>query len=133
MANSNVKKPTKKENLTNFIARYPNDSELVAYCKHEIELLEKKRSNGNSKANKQVADNTDLVYNALVSVGKAVATAELIAQTDLSALKNEFGVVSIQRVSAYLKKLVESGRAKSYKDKKKTLFEAIVTDNETEE
>jgi hypothetical protein len=133
MANSNVKKPTKKENLINFIARYPNDSELVAYCEHEIELLDRKKSNGNTKANKQAIENVELVYNALASVGKAVTVTELIAQTDLSALANDEGVVTTQRVRAYIGKLIESGRAKTYKDKKKTLFEIVVTDNDIEE
>lgn len=134
MANSIVKKVTKKDNYKELMTYVPtNRQDLIDFIKHEIELLEKKRSNGNSKANKQVADNTELVYNALVSVGKAVSITELIANTDLSALANDEGVVTTQRVSAYMKKLVESGRAKSYKDKKKTLFEIVVTDNETEE
>lgn len=135
MANSNVKKVTKKDNYKELMTYVPTDrQDLIDFINHEIELLEKKRSNGSSKANKQVADNTELVYNALVSVKKAVATAELIAQTDLSPLANEFGIVSTQKVSFYLNKLVEVNRARSYKDKKKkTLFEAIIIDGETEE
>lgn len=132
MANSNVKKMTKKE-MYNLIATLNADNtEIVEFCKHEIELLDRKKSNGNTKANKQVAENMELVYNALVSVGKAVTITELIAQTDLSALANEEHIVNTQKVSPCMKKLVESGRVKSYKDKKKTLFEIVVTDTETD-
>ena len=132
MANSNVKKPTKKEMYTLIATLNADNTEIVEFCKHEIELLDRKKSNGNTKANKQVADNVELVYNALASVGKAVSITELIAQTDLSALANEEHIVTTQKVSAYLKKLIESGRAKSYKDKKRTLFEIVVTDTDNE-
>lgn len=132
MANSTVKKMTKKE-MYNLIATLNADNtEIVEFCKHEIELLDRKKSNGNTKANKQVADNVELVYDALVSVGKAVSITELIANTDLSALANDGGVVTTQRISAYMKKLVESDRVKSYKDKKRTLFEIVVTDTDTD-
>lgn len=119
------KKMTKKE-MYNLIATLNADNaEIVEFCKHEIELLDRKKSNGNSKANKQVADNVELVYNALVSVGKAVSITELIAQTDLSALANEEHIVTSQRVSAYMKKLVESGRVEKFTDKKKTYFKIV--------
>lgn len=140
MANSTIKKVTKKDNYKELMTYVPTDrQDLIDFINHEIELLEKKRSNGNSKANKQVANNVELVYNALASVGKAVSITELIAQTDLSALANEENIVNPQKVSPYMKKLVESKRVKSYKDKKRTLFEIVVedidtdTDNETEE
>ena len=132
MANSNVKKMTKKE-MYNLIATLNADNtEIVEFCKHEIELLDRKKSNGNSKANKQVADNTELVYNALASIGKSATASDLIAHTDLSALANENGIVSTQRVSAYMKKLIDSGRVRSYKDKKRTLFEIVATETDTD-
>jgi DNA-binding transcriptional regulator GbsR (MarR family) len=62
------------------------------------------------------------VYKALVVVGRGVTASELIAETDLSALENESGVVSTQKVSAMLKKLVDCGRVEKYTDKKKTYF-----------
>lgn len=124
------KKMTKKE-MYNLIATLNADNtEIVEFCKHEIELLDRKKSNGNTKANKQVADNVELVYNALVDAITPISASELIARGGLTALANEFGVVSTQKVSAYLKKLVESGRVKTYKDKKKTLFEIVATDND---
>ena len=119
-----TQKITKKDNFKALlsIVETMGRNDLVDFINHEIELLDKKKSNGNAKANKQVADNVELVYNALVGVGKAVTITELIAQTDLSALANEEHIVTTQRVSAYMKKLVDSGRVISTKDKKRTLF-----------
>lgn len=124
---ANVKKPTKRETLTNLIARYPNDSELVAYCEHEIELLDNKKASGSKKVNETAVANENLVYNALASVGEPITATDLIAKTDLSALANESNIVTPQKVSAYLKKLVDSGRVVKTTDKKKTYF-SVVTD-----
>ena len=72
-----------------------------------------------------MATAVELVYNALVSVGRAVTASELIAETDLSVLANESGVVSTQKVSAMFKKLKEQGKVESYTDKKKTYFKVV--------
>jgi DNA-binding transcriptional regulator GbsR (MarR family) len=98
---------------------------LVEFIDHEIELLDKKKSNGNAKANEKMDKSIELVYNALVSVGKSVTVSDLIKATDLSALANESGVVSTQKVSAMLKKLKEQGRVVSVTDKKKTYFSVV--------
>jgi hypothetical protein len=119
------KKMTKKE-MYNLIATLNADNtEIVEFCKHEIELLDRKKSNGNSKANKQATENTEIVYNALASVGKPATVSDLIAHTDLTALVSENEIVSTQKVSAYLKKLVDSGRVAKYTDKKKTYFSIV--------
>lgn len=122
---ANVKKITKRETLNNLIARYPNDSELVAYCEHEIELLDNKKASGSKKVNETAIANETLVYNALASVGEPITATDLIAKTDLNALANESGIVTPQRVSAYLKKLVDSGRVTKTTDKKKTYFSVV--------
>ena len=116
------KKVTKREKFEMLKALVKDNAMLVEFIDHEIELLDKKKSNGNAKANEKMDSQVNLVYNALVSVGKSVTASELIAETDLSALKNESGVVSTQKVSAMLKKLKEQGKVESYTDKKKTYF-----------
>ena len=116
------KKMTKKEMFTLIATLNASNQAIVDFCNHEIELLDNKKSNGNKKANEKMEKSVELVYNALVSVGRAVTTSELIAETDLSALVNESGVVSTQKVSAMLKKLKEQGKVESYTDKKKTYF-----------
>ena len=119
------KKMTKKEMFTLIANLNADNTEIVDFCNHEIELLERKKSNGNAKANEKMEYAVELVYNALVSVNKAVAVSELIAETDLSALANESGVVSTQKVSAYLNKLVACGRVAKTVEKKKTLFSVV--------
>lgn len=119
------KKMTKKEMFTLIATELAGNPIIVEFCNHEIELLDNKKSNGNKKANEKVAKETEIVYNALVGVGKAVTASELIAETDLSALENESGVVSTQKVSAMFKKLKEQGKVESYTDKKKTYFKIV--------
>ena len=119
------KKMTKKEMFTLIATLNASNQAIVDFCNHEIELLDKKKSNGNAKANEKMEQSVELVYNALVSVGRAVTASELIAETDLSALANESGVVSTQKVSAMFKKLKEQGKVESYTDKKKTYFKVV--------
>lgn len=119
------KKMTKREKFEMLKALVVDNAMLVEFIDHEIELLDKKKSNGNAKANEKMEKSVELVYNALASVGRAVAVSELIAETNLDELKNESGVVSTQKVSAMLKKLKDSGRVESYTDKKKTYFKVV--------
>ena len=113
---------TKREKFEMLKALVADNAMLVEFIDHEIELLDKKKSNGNAKANEKMEKSVELVYNALVSVGRAVTASELIAETDLSELANESGVVSPQKVSAMFKKLKEQDKVESYTDKKKTYF-----------
>ena len=120
------KKVTKREKFEMLKALVADSAMLVEFIDHEIELLDKKKSNGNAKANEKMEKSVELVYNALVSVGRAVTASELIAETDLSALANESGIVSTQKVSSMFKKLKEQGKVESYTDKKKTYFQVVV-------
>ena len=119
------KKMTKKEMFTLIATLLASNENVVDFCNHEIELLDNKKSNGNKKANEKVAKETEIVYNALVAVGRAVSASELIAESNLDELANESGVVSTQKVSALLKKLVDSGKVEKYTEKKKTYFKIV--------
>ena len=119
------KKVTKREKFEMLKALAKDNAMLVEFIDHEIELLDNKKSKGNAKANEKMEQSVELVYNALVSVDKAITVSELIAETDLTELENESGVVSTQKVSALLKKLVDSGRVEKFSDKKKTYFRVV--------
>ena len=119
------KKMTKKEMFTLIATLNASNTEIVDFCNHEIELLERKKSNGNAKANEKMDSQVAVVYNALVGVGRAVTVSELIVQANLDELANESGVVSTQKVSALLKKLVDSGKVAKNTDKKKTYFSVV--------
>ena len=116
---------TKKEMFTLIATLNATNTEIVDFCNHEIELLDRKKSQGNAKANEKMDKQVELVYSALVSVDKSVTASELIAETDLNDLANESGVVSTQKVSALLKKLVDGGKVERHTDKKKTYFKAV--------
>lgn len=118
-----VEKLTKKQKFEMLKALVAENEMLVEFIDHEIELLDKKKSNGNAKANEKMAGEVELVYQALVKVNRAVTPSELIADIDLSAIANpETNMVTPQKVSALLKKLVDCGRVEKYSDKKKTYF-----------
>ena len=113
---------TKRE-MYNLIANTCKDNtEIVDFCMHEIELLDNKKASGNKKASETVDKNVELVFDNLAEMGRPCTITELIANGGLDSLKNESGLVTTQRVSAYLKKLVDSGRVVKTTDKKKTLF-----------
>ena len=116
------KKMTKREKFEMLKVLVADNAMLVEFIDHEIELLDKKKSNGNAKANEKMEKSVELVYNALVSAVVPVSASELIAKGGLDELANEFGVVSTQKVSAYLNKLVVVGKVEKYTDKKKTYF-----------
>lgn len=127
-----AKEMTKREkfNVAIEMATANGNEMLVEFFKHEIELLDKKKSNGNTKANEKMEKSVELVYNALVSAGTPVSASELIAKGGLDELENEFGVVSAQKVSAYLNKLVAVGKVVKFTEKKKTYFKVAETDGE---
>lgn len=116
------KKMTKKEMFTLIATLNASNQAIVDFCNHEIELLDNKKSNGNKKANEKMEKSVELVYNALVSAGVPMSASELIAKGGLDELANEFGVVSTQKVSAYLNKLVAVGKVEKFTEKKKTYF-----------
>ena len=116
------KKMTKKEMFTLIANLNASNKDIVDFCNHEIELLDRKKSNGNAKANEKMDNQVSLVYSALAGLGRPVKVSELIAETDLVELANDSGVVSTQKVSALLKKLKDSGKVVSYTDKKHTYF-----------
>ena len=106
-----VEKLTKKQKFEMLKALVAENEMLVEFIDHEIELLDKKKSNGNAKANEKMAGEVELVYQALVKVNRAVTPSELIADIDLTAIANpETNMVTPQKVSALLKKLVDCGR-----------------------
>lgn len=121
------KKMTKRDYYNELIdlATERGRTDLVEFCKHEIELLDKKKTNGKAKVNETLDKSLDLVYNALAEIGSPCTATELIAKSDLSPIANDLGVVTTQKVSSYLNKLVDSGKVSKATDKKKTYFSIV--------
>ena len=130
------KKMTKRDYFNEIIAiaTEMERTDLVDFAKHEIELLDKKKSSGKGKANATMDKNVELVYTALAEMGTATVT-ELIAKNKatFAPLANDCGEITTQKVSAYLKKLVDCGRVEKKTEKKKTYFSIIETETEIDE
>jgi HSP90 family molecular chaperone len=94
-----------------------NKTEALAFINHEVELLEKKSAKSSqTKTQKENVEVMEKIKSALGEVGKAVTI------TELQAASAEMAEYSNQKLSALLKKLVESGEIVKTTEKKKSYF-----------
>lgn len=115
-----TKKMTKRDYFSKLIeivenANVDNSAEIIDFLNHEIELS-KKKSNVKTKTQKENEVLMEVVFNALVEVGKPMTVSELMSANE------EVGAMSNQKVSALLKKLKEDERVVRVEDKKKAYF-----------
>ena len=117
------KKMTKKEMFTQIIAMAKGEKveilaeEIVAFAEHEIELLAKKSSTSTkTKTQKENEVFVEQVYEALMEVGKPVTVTELMGASEKTAC------FSNQKLSALLKKLVDTGKVTKSIEGKKSYF-----------
>ena len=113
-----MKKMTKREKfeLLLTIAEVQENEMLVDFINHELELLAKKNATGTlRKPTKTQIENENLIE---VIFAKLQATGEGMTISEIQGLTN-------QKMSAILKKLVDSQRVEKYTEKKKTFFKAI--------
>lgn len=118
-----MEKMTKKEMFAQVIAMAQgkevavSTEEIVAFVKHEIELLEKKSGKtGKTKTQKENEVLVEQVFDALAEVGKAVTVTEFQAESEFAA------TFSNQKLSALLKKLKDAGRIEKSVEGKKSYF-----------
>lgn len=112
-------KRTKRTNYEDIIeiASELGRVDLVEFAKHEIELLDKKKSS-DVKSKNQIANEgiMEIIVDTLQNLGKFATISEIqSANAQLSELSN-------QKMSALLKKLVDSEVIKKQVDKKKAYF-----------
>lgn len=91
-----------------------NETELVAFLDHQVELLSKK-SNVKTKTQKENEELVERVYETLTGIDHPVTVTELQGVEGMEAFSN-------QKLSALLKKLVDAGRVIKTNDKKKSYF-----------
>lgn len=114
-----VKKATKKEMFGKLIelAQENERTDLIEFCEHEIELLNKKASaSGQTKTQAENEKIKVVIVEELTRIARAVTISELLKESE------ELGQYSNQKLSAILKQMVESGTARKIVDKKKSLF-----------
>lgn len=95
-------------------------TDLVEFVDGRVAVLDNKKSKVSTKRTEEIDKNTALVFDALVNVGKAVTVTELV-----KSATNEVADFSGQKVSAYLKKLIEVGKVVKTEDKRVSYFKAV--------
>lgn len=112
-----MEKMTKKEMFEMIKGVCANDTRIVEFCDHEIELLTRKASKSTmTKTQKENEGIMEIIVNALKNLDNAVTITELQgACTELADYSN-------QKISALLKKLVDSNQVVKTVDKKKSYF-----------
>lgn len=114
------KRLTKKEMFEKVMAVCADNAEIVEFCTHEIELLNRKNSSkGATKVQKENEELKVEIKNALVEIARPVTISELQAA---NARMAEF---SNQKLSALLKQLVDSNEVAKTTEKKKSFFSVI--------
>ena len=117
----NTKKITKRDNFNKLltIREVAEDTQLVEFINHELELLDRKSAShstaktANQKANEEIKTK---IIDALVQLGKSTIS-------ELQAGSEEMAEYSNQKLSALLKQLVDSKQVVRTMKKKKAYFE----------
>ena len=110
------KKITKKQ-MYEMIIGETNNQEIITFCKHELELLDKKSSK--SSQTKTQIENEKIKATIVESLTKI---AKSVTITELQELDTEMAQFSNQKLSALLKQLVASKQVIRTEDKKKAYF-----------
>ena len=117
----NTKKITKRDNFNKLltIREVAEDTQLVEFINHELELLDRKSGShwraktANQKANEEIKRK---IVDGLVQLGKSTIS-------ELQAGSEEMAEYSNQKLSALLKQLVDSKQVVRTMEKKKAYFE----------
>ena len=109
-------KKTKREFFGEIREIVKENTELVEFIDHELELLDKKTSAKSTKVNTEQVELMDKIVNALNEIGRSVTISELQKENA------EMAEYSNQKLSAMLKKLVDNKQVTKMIDKKKSYF-----------
>ena len=109
-------KKTKREFFGEIREIVKENTELVAFIDHELELLDKKTSAKSTKVNTEQVELMGKIVDALNKIGRSVTISELQKENA------EMAEYSNQKLSAMLKKLVDNKQVTKIVDKKKSYF-----------
>lgn len=109
-------KKTKREFFGEIREIVKENTELVAFIDHELELLDKKTNAKSTKVNTEQVELMEKIVNALNEIGRSVTISELQKENA------EMAEYSNQKLSAMLKKLVDNKQVTKMIDKKKSYF-----------
>lgn len=112
-----MEKMTKREMFEMIKGVCANDTRIVEFCEHEIELLNRKSSKSTQTKTQIENENIKVaIVNALNEIGRPVTI------TELQESNAEMSNYSNQKLSALLKQLVESNQVVKTVEKKKSYF-----------
>ena len=120
------KKMTKKDWFAMVLAvveksEVENKAEMVEFINHEVELLNRKSGKtGQTKTQKENEILVEQVFVALSEFDKPITVSEFMKES-----AHEVATLSNQKLSALLKKLVDSGRVVKTTEKKKSYFSVV--------
>ena len=111
------KRITKRDVLNHIIEAYATDTMVVEYAKHEIELLDNKAGRKTeTKTQKENVAIIETIVETLTDLAKPVRI------TDLQSANETLANLSNQKISALLKKLVDSNKVAKTIEKKIAFF-----------
>jgi hypothetical protein len=98
--------------------------DIISFLDHEIELLDRKSSKSTlTKTQKENTEVIEKIYDTLVEIAKPVTITELMEDEAIATYTLKDGNhLSNQKVSALMKKLVDSERVVKKVEKKKAYF-----------
>lgn len=103
------------------IEEIKRNPDYVAFCEHEIELLEKKNSAEKKPTATQKA-NADLK----VAIVTNMAPNRLYTITEMIKEFPELSDLTNQKVSAIIRQLKDEGKVEKIEDKRKSFFRVVV-------
>ena len=121
----NTKKVTKREYFEMIKGICGDNQDIVNFCNHEIELLERKNSKGG--ATKTQTENVKVAEMLMEELSKIVEPVTITDLMNKSEIIKEYRLengnsLSNQKISAIFKQLVDAGKIVKVTNKKKSLF-----------
>ena len=108
---------TKKEMFNHIATVNADNAEIVDFCKHEIELLDKKASSSAGKLTKTQKENEGVkaeILDVLANSANGVTVTQIVEKLD--------GKYKNQKISALLRQLCLANKVNKEYDKKVALF-----------
>lgn len=117
--------------FTEILALVKDNKEMTEFIEHEIELLDKKKTNGSKKAQANKDANLKLaneLFVALKELDKPVTISEFQKESTSGV-----AILSNQKISSLLRTLIADGLVVRTEEKKKAYFSVVDTDTDTDE
>lgn len=115
-----IKAMTKKEMFELIATVNANNSEIVDFCNHEIELLNNRKNSSKHSLTATQKENItikELILDVLSDAEDPMTVTEILKTEEIAP----YGF-SNQKISALLKQLKDDGKVEKIMDKKKTFF-----------